>query len=354
MDSEQFRSDQGAPLRVFLLAISFWVFCRLLWASWAATGFQPSVSIASDVMARQLKSQHQPKVAATRKADFHANIHYNDIRLQLGSSQASSTLFRIPIKIESDRIPIPFLGDDAQLVRTAIPNQWTNIAIKDAYTPEKRSRWSSYFWLHTRENTGNTSSNFGQLSQPIYGGSQAGARLSYRLSHDNQKYVGLYARASTAIAAPGQEELAIGITLQPLNTKEISVNIEHRERKDGQSSNSAFLVYNPNPKPIAINTRLETYIAAGYVSGGKEQYFADGYAAIQKTALEARDGNLSVGGGIWAATQKNVSRVDIGPSANINLHIGGMPSRIAIDWRQRIAGNAAPGSGLALTFSTGF
>jgi hypothetical protein len=38
----------------------------------------------------------------------------------------------------------------------------------------------------------------------------------------------------------------------------------------------------------------------------------------------------------------------------IETRIADTPARLSVDWRQRIAGDAEPGSGLAVTLSTRF
>ncbi|MDF7777793.1 hypothetical protein P1X14_21235, partial [Sphingomonas sp. AOB5] len=63
---------------------------------------------------------------------------------------------------------------------------------------------------------------------------------------------------------------------------------------------------------------------------------------------------LSLGGGIWGAAQRDAQRLDIGPSAALAVPVAGQNLRIALDWRQRVAGDARPGSGLALTIGSDF
>jgi hypothetical protein len=38
----------------------------------------------------------------------------------------------------------------------------------------------------------------------------------------------------------------------------------------------------------------------------------------------------------------------------VDLTIGEVPARISLDWRERVAGDAAPDSGIAATISTRF
>ncbi|MEP7223149.1 MAG: hypothetical protein ABI673_10855 [Novosphingobium sp.] len=53
--------------------------------------------------------------------------------------------------------------------------------------------------------------------------------------------------------------------------------------------------------------------------------------------------------------QRGASRVDVGPSAGIVLRLGdAAAARLAMDWRFRVAGHAAPASGPAVTLSAGF
>ena len=68
---------------------------------------------------------------------------------------------------------------------------------------------------------------------------------------------------------------------------------------------------------------------------------------------------VSVGQGTQKEIDKLVSglgsqRLDIGPTAGGTLRVGKASLRLSADWRFRIAGNASPGDGPALTLSTAF
>lgn len=52
--------------------------------------------------------------------------------------------------------------------------------------------------------------------------------------------------------------------------------------------------------------------------------------------------------------QNGIARLDIGPSMRLDLSIAGQPINVTAGYCFRIAGNASPKSGPALTFSTGF
>ncbi len=47
-------------------------------------------------------------------------------------------------------------------------------------------------------------------------------------------------------------------------------------------------------------------------------------------------------------------RIDLGPTLLVRAPFGKVSVDVAADWRFRVAGNAVPGSGPALTLSTGF
>jgi hypothetical protein len=75
---------------------------------------------------------------------------------------------------------------------------------------------------------------------------------------------------------------------------------------------------------------------------------------LQRPIAEYDGKKLSVGAGVWAGGQRDIRRVDVGPRASFDLPMGNVLTRIAVDGRVRIAGDARPGSGGAITVSTGF
>ena len=63
---------------------------------------------------------------------------------------------------------------------------------------------------------------------------------------------------------------------------------------------------------------------------------------------------MRLGAGAWAGGQEGATRLDLGPRASLRLRLGETASRLALDWRFRVAGEARPASGPALTLSAGF
>ena len=62
-------------------------------------------------------------------------------------------------------------------------------------------------------------------------------------------------------------------------------------------------------------------------------------------------GPVSAGFGIWGGVQPGLYRVDAGPRLSLRVRRN---IRIDLDWRQRLAGQAEPGSGPALTLAGNF
>lgn len=106
--------------------------------------------------------------------------------------------------------------------------------------------------------------------------------------------------------------------------------------------------------PLPLGARAEAYAQVGYVSGRAATAFADGQVRIERQLLKLGRAELRAGGGAWGGAQDGVSRVDIGPSATLGLGLGQTNARLAVDWRFRVAGNAAPASDPAVTLSAGF
>jgi hypothetical protein len=98
----------------------------------------------------------------------------------------------------------------------------------------------------------------------------------------------------------------------------------------------------------------EAYAQAGYVGGDFATAFVDGQLKLDRQLARLGNAELRAGGGAWGGAQKGAARLDIGPSATLAFKLGETNSRLSMDWRFRVAGDAAPKSGPALTISAGF
>ena len=96
-----------------------------------------------------------------------------------------------------------------------------------------------------------------------------------------------------------------------------------------------------------MDFRLDAYLQGGVVGFKRRDAFVDG--AVTATRPVYR--NFSAGFGLWGGAQPGVYRVDAGPRVTMKVREN---LRVHVDYRQRLAGNAEPGSGAALTLAGDF
>jgi hypothetical protein len=182
----------------------------------------------------------------------------------------------------------------------------------------------------------------------LLGGSQAGLRATYRLSQRLALSGRLYAPLNQLDGA----EAALGIEWQPHRALPVRVLAERRQAL-GPQGRSAFAVLahgGVSDQRVYGPVTLDAYAQAGVVGLKSRDGFVEGAVRIGIPVA----GDLSVGLGAWGALQPGVSRLDIGPQMSYRLPAFGEKVRVSADWRVRVAGNARPGSGPALTLSTDF
>ncbi len=248
-------------------------------------------------------------------------------------------------------------SDKLQYSSWSVPGKQT-AASAELNSEMKASRWSLYAWTFLREGSNeNISPNLAPSGQGgQYGASQAGAILSYRISGNSDRGLSLFARGSTALTQSGEEEIAIGAKVKPMSQIPFSLHTEQRFGSQSNRNRGAAIYVAGGTDPISIvdGLRLEAYGQAGYVFDDKDSYFFDGSATLQMKLAGSGRKRMSAGNGIWAGGQRGVARLDIGPRLEIRFPLAGTATRLSVDWRQRIAGNAEPGSGVAITLSSGF
>ena len=230
----------------------------------------------------------------------------------------------------------------------------------DPRQSQQEKKLAAYFWVHARQDSGARQDRQGTRGRSIangqYGGSQAGAIFSYRLFDGPAPEILLYGRLSAALAPVSQEEIALGTRIRPVRNLPLAVHAEQRfNAGSGRASGMAFYATGgTGPDLIMERFALETYAQAGYVFGRNETYFFDGSATVQRPIADIDGRRLWAGAGLWAGGQRDIRRVDVGPRVSLDLPLGTSLTRIAVDARVRVAGNARPGSGAALTVSTSF
>lgn len=207
-------------------------------------------------------------------------------------------------------------------------------------------RWSASAWLLLRQDA----------PAPVLapngalGGSQVGARLTYRLSGEGRPLVRLSGRTYMPLRQAAGAEAAIGIDWQPIRRMPLYLLAERRQAL-GEEGRSAFslTLYGGGSVQLPFDIRLDSYAQTGVVGAKSRDLFVDGAVQLRRPI-----GPVEIGAGAWGAAQPGTERLDIGPHVSMRLPIERANLRVSADWRFRVAGRAAPGSGPALTLGADF
>jgi len=227
----------------------------------------------------------------------------------------------------------------------------------------RQPRWSADSWMLWRPGSTSapTAANPSALG-PSYGASQVGAVLRYRMLPGSALMPSVYVRGYAALNGTLERESAVGVQLRPLGSVPVAVMGEMRASQfyDGTQHirPAATLVTLLPPRALPGGFSADIYAQGGYVGGKAASPFADGQLRVDRKFLDLGRFDLRLGAGAWAGAQQNVARLDIGPALKLSLPGGIINGRgalhLAVDWRWRVAGNALPGSGVALTLAAGF
>ena len=198
----------------------------------------------------------------------------------------------------------------------------------------------------------------GTLSGGQLGASQAGLRLTYALG--DARRVALAARLAAPFAGRGREA-ALGVEWRPTRLP-VRLVVEQRFVLDGGRGGPTIgVIGGYGPGEIMPGIRLETYGQAGAIArggvgsgGGTVEGFVDAAARVTRPIGMVRGVRVDAGLGGWGSAQRGVARLDSGPTIGVAVPLAGRSIRVAVDWRQRIAGTARPGSGLALSVGSDF
>ncbi|MBB3911688.1 hypothetical protein [Sphingomonas desiccabilis] len=214
--------------------------------------------------------------------------------------------------------------------------------------PRAPRRWSASAWLVAR---GGSMAGDGAFGPAQLGGSQAGARIRYALT----RTLALSGRFSSPLRGVGKEA-GLGVEWQPLKLPlPVSILLERRIALDsGPDGTGLGAIAGINPTPVFGRLQVEGYGQAGVVLRARREPYADGAVRVLHPVSSGKRLELALGAGAWGGAQRGASRLDIGPSLVATVPTGGPKLRLAAEWRQRVAGNAAPGSGPALTLGTDF
>jgi hypothetical protein len=178
------------------------------------------------------------------------------------------------------------------------------------------------------------------------GGSQAGVRLTYNF----KRWLAASVRTTSPVGGSRGIEAAAGIRVTPFRSIPIAITAERRQPIGHGGGRSAFALFAEGGlyhRPMPLDFSLDAYFQAGVVGLNSRDLFADGALSFTRPVW----GRFSAGLGVWGGYQPGMYRIDAGPRVSVRLRDN---IYAHVDWRQRIAGEATPSSGPALTVAADF
>lgn len=228
--------------------------------------------------------------------------------------------------------------------RPAAPQSSAVPAAVPVFIPRKhldRLQLDAWAMLRREPGTGSLASG------GVLGGSQTGARLTYAFDRRFAASV----RASSPVGGAAGGEVAAGIRVTPIPSIPISFTAERRQAvgkfSTGRSDFALFAEGGVYQRPLGWNLLLDGYAQAGVVGLQSRDLFADGGMTVSRPVYD----RFSAGFGIWGGYQPGIYRVDAGPRVSMRVRRN---VSVHLDWRQRVAGTALPGSGPAVTLGANF
>ena len=204
-------------------------------------------------------------------------------------------------------------------------------------------RLSMSAWAMMRRDPGSPSlATNGQL-----GGSQAGSRLLWRF---DPRFAASIRTSAPIGGVTRTAELAAGLRWQLSRRLPVALTVERRQSFGADKGASGFALFAEGgvyDRPIMARFNLDSYLQAGVVGVRHHAAFVDGSATLTRPVWR----QLSAGFGVWGGAQPGLARFDAGPRLSLRL---GSKMRVHVDYRQRLAGQAAPGSGPVLTLAGNF
>lgn len=248
--------------------------------------------------------------------------------------------------------PIPALDEWplSRIAASSMPPIRSTVAAPGQSTPVARrngiDRLQLTAWALLRGREGQLLGPTSLASGGTLGGSQAGARLSYNFT----RQIAASLRTSSDVGRRGGE-VGAGVRVQPLASIPVWVTAERRQRigryGGGRNAWALFLEGGVYQRPMPWQFSLDAYLQGGIVGFHSRDGFVDGGLTFTRPIYK----HVSGGFGVWGGAQPGVYRVDAGPRVSMKVR----PNvRVHLDWRQRVAGNAQPGSGPALTLAGDF
>ncbi len=203
----------------------------------------------------------------------------------------------------------------------------------------------------------------GPTASPVLGGGQTGINIGWTYDPLARRPVTAIARFNTASAGAGSpdsrtSQAAFGVQWQPV--KGVTVAAERLVRIGEFARNDWNLRVAGGRDGQVGRIEWNGYGEAGVLGSG------DLYGGAQLRGgvpvFRLQKATLVAGAGAWGGVQTirfrdgsyALGRVDLGPTLVLRAPLARTSLELSADWRFRVAGGAFPGSGPAVTLSTGF
>ena len=351
---------RGRPLRFLVLATLAWTTTRIIvqWPQAALPAASSEDAAATSKAAPPRRVAVQPDIAPTKTATFATyGTELPEATRHFGTLPARR---RDTVPAEPDRDPLTrrpaashAAGDGVAIVSPDLPGH----DILDPGTPTpppadgrpdrhggvRDDRWSGSAWLLLRAGT----------PSPAFGGQLAGSQGGVRVTYAASDHLALVARLTAPTRDPGREA-SFGVEWH-LSRLPVRLVVEQRIALDRTHGGPAIgVIGGAGPAPVGAGFSVAGYGQAGVIKRQRAEPFAEGAVRIAHAAHVFGPARVDIGAGIWGGVQRDAARVDIGPSLGLSLPVGEASLRATLDWRQRMAGHARPGSGLAVTLGGDF
>lgn len=293
-------------------------------------------------MAEPIGASPISRAAPTRHSRMHRPLPTNP----------TSTTSALPIPLPMGSMSPIFLPEQRTAGRHDTPRLFAftpPISFHGSTAPATGRRLSGYGYSFWRL----SSARSGIAPAGQYGGSQSGVQAIYDLGGNVNEGMALQGRA--AFAPRGKEtEVAIGLRWQRPTRLPLSLTAERRIDPAGPDRWAVYAAGDFDPQPLPLDFTIDGYAQAGWVGGRGATAFFDAQSRLSRPLARIGSTTLRAGIGAWAAGQNGAQRFDIGPGIAAEIPAGTITFDLRLDWRERIAGSALPGSGPAFTIATGF
>lgn len=202
------------------------------------------------------------------------------------------------------------------------------------------------------------------------GGSQSALLATYRPDPLAHRPIGMVGRLIAAnrraplVPRANTTQATLGVNWEPLPDTPGALVVE-RWIKVGEGARDAWAVrgwigqgrgYGPAPGEDSW-THWSVYAEAAVVGARRRDLFGAAEAHLGQGVALADDSRLTVVVSLWTMAQhdgRDVSRLEAGPGLWWSGDADGVPLDVRVAYRQRIAGNAAGGTGLTATLGISF